>query len=109
MNSPSPHVERYVLRLFVTGATVRSQRAIANMRKICEEELEGRYDLEVIDIYQNPGATRAHQVIATPTLVKVLPEPLRRIIGDLSNRERVLSGLNLSALVASSGSGREAE
>jgi circadian clock protein KaiB len=87
--------ERYVLRLFVTGTTNRSQRAIENLRKICEEVLAGRYDLEVIDVYQNPNATRDLQVLATPTLVKVLPEPLRRIIGDLSNRERVLAGLNV--------------
>ena len=93
--SPS---ERYKLRLFVTGATARSVRAIENMRKVCEENLKGRYDLEVIDVYQNPEATRELQVVATPTLVKMLPEPLRRIIGDLSNKERVLAGLNLTPL-----------
>jgi circadian clock protein KaiB len=87
--------DRYVLRLFVTGTTNRSQRAIENLRKICEEHLAGRFDLEVIDVYQNPDATRDLQVLATPTLVKVLPEPLRRIIGDLSDRERVLAGLNV--------------
>ena len=88
----------YKLRLFVTGSTPRSTRAIANMRKICEENLNGRYDLEVIDVYEHPEATRELQVIATPTLVKVLPEPLRRIIGDLSDKERVLAGLNLTPL-----------
>jgi circadian clock protein KaiB len=87
---------RYVLRLFVTGTTSRSQRAIANMQKICEESLAGQYDLEVIDVYQHPEATRDLQVVATPTLVKVLPEPLRRIIGDLSDREKVLAGLDLT-------------
>lgn len=87
---------RYKLRLFVTGSTPRSARAIANMRKICEENLHGRYDLEVVDVYENPDATRELQIIATPTLVKILPEPLRRIIGDLSNKERVLAGLNLT-------------
>jgi len=87
---------RYKLRLFVTGSTPRSARAIANMRKICEENLEGQYDLEVVDVYENPEATRELQIIATPTLVKILPEPLRRIIGDLSDRERVLAGLNLT-------------
>jgi circadian clock protein KaiB len=87
---------RYKLRLFVTGSTPRSARAIANMRKICEENLHGRYDLEVVDVYENPNATRELQIVATPTLVKVLPEPLRRIIGDLSNKERVLAGLNLT-------------
>lgn len=79
----------------LTGSTARSVRAIANMRKICEENLSGRYDLEVVDVYEHPEATRELQVIATPTLVKILPEPLRRIIGDLSNEERVLAGLNL--------------
>jgi circadian clock protein KaiB len=86
----------YVLRLFITGTTTRSQRAIANMRKICEAELAGRYDLQIIDIYEQPEATRDLQVIATPTLVKILPEPLRKIIGDLSDREKVLAGLDLA-------------
>jgi circadian clock protein KaiB len=89
---------QYKLRLFVTGSTPRSIRAIANMRKICEESLHGRYDLEVIDVYENPDATRELQIVATPTLVKILPEPLRRIIGDLSDKERVLAGLNLTPL-----------
>lgn len=87
--------EHYVLRLFVTGTTERSQRAISNMRRICEENLAGRYDLEVIDIYKDPESTRDLQIVATPTLVKVLPAPLRRIIGDLSNREKVLAGLSI--------------
>ena len=89
---------QYKLRLFVTGSTPRSIRAIANMRKICEENLHGRYDLEVIDVYEHPDATRELQIVATPTLVKILPEPLRRIIGDLSDQERVLAGLNLTPL-----------
>jgi circadian clock protein KaiB len=92
----------YKLRLFVTGSTPRSTRAIANMRKICEENLSGRYDLEVVDVYENPDATRELQIIATPTLVKILPEPLRRIIGDLSDKEKVLAGLNLIPLKPSS-------
>jgi len=91
----TPEGPRYVLRLFVTGTTSRSQRAITNMQRICEENLAGRYDLEVIDVYQDPEATRDLQVIATPTLVKLLPEPLRRIIGDLSDHEKVLAGLDL--------------
>jgi circadian clock protein KaiB len=86
---------RYKLRLFITGTTARSTRAIENMRRICEENLQDRYDLEVVDVYQNPEATRELQVVATPTLVKILPEPLRRIIGDLSDEERVLAGLDL--------------
>jgi circadian clock protein KaiB len=89
---------QYKLRLFITGSTPRSARAIENMRRICEENLEGRFDLEVVDIYQDPEATKDLQIIATPTLVKILPEPLRRIIGDLSDRERVLAGLDLAPL-----------
>jgi len=92
---PLDDSSRYKLRLFITGTTARSTRAIENMRRICEENLQGRYDLEVIDVYQNPEATRELQVVATPTLVKILPEPLRRIIGDLSDEERVLAGLDL--------------
>lgn len=88
----------YKLILFVTGSTTKSARAIENMHRICEEKLKGQYDLEVVDVYQNPEATKDLQVIATPTLVKVLPEPLRRIIGDLSNEERVLAGLQLTPL-----------
>lgn len=95
---PSGH---YKLRLFITGSTPRSTRAIANMRKICEENLHGRYDLEVVDVYENPDATKELQVIATPTLIKILPEPLRRIIGDLSDREKVLAGLDLRPLKSS--------
>jgi circadian clock protein KaiB len=95
---------RYVLRLFVTGTTSRSQKAIANMQKICQERLAGHYELQVIDVYQNPEATRELQVVATPTLVKILPEPLRRIIGDLSDRERVLAGLNIEPAPTNPGS-----
>lgn len=95
VKGPSGH---YKLRLFITGSTPRSTRAIANMRKICEENLSGRYDLEVVDVYANPEATKELQVIATPTLIKILPEPLRRIIGDLSDHEKVLAGLDLKPL-----------
>src|SRR3954447_26464479 len=90
--SPAP---RCVLRLYVTGSTPRSARAIENIRRICEEYLAGRYDLGVGDIYQRPEAAREFQLIALPTLVKLLPEPLRRIVGDLSDRDKVLHGLNL--------------
>jgi circadian clock protein KaiB len=85
----------YVFRLYVTGMTPRSSRAISTIKAICEEHLQGRYNLEVIDIYQQPALAKAEQIIATPTLVKKLPVPLRRFIGDLSDRERVLFGLNL--------------
>ena len=85
----------YCLRLYVTGATPKSQRAIENIRTICEEHLKGRYELEVIDIYQQPSLVKGDQIIAAPTLIKRLPAPLRRLVGDLSNKERVLLGLDL--------------
>ena len=91
----TPHTEQYILRLYVTGMTSRSSRAVNNLRAICDEYLEGRYDLEVIDIYQQPVLTKGEQIIAAPTLIKKLPLPMRRIIGDMSNRERVLVGLDL--------------
>jgi len=87
--------EKYVLRLYITGMTPRSHAAVAAIKTICEKHLEGRYDLEVIDIYQHPTLTKDEQIIAVPTLVKQLPAPLRRLVGNLSNEERVLVGLNL--------------
>jgi circadian clock protein KaiB len=87
--------ERYVLRLYITGMTQRSARAVKNLQAICDEHLAGRYDLEVIDIYQQPVLTKGEQIIAAPTLIKKLPLPMRRIIGDMSNRDRVLLGLDL--------------
>lgn len=95
MTDPAAPPEHFKLRLFITGSTPRSTRAIENMRRICRKNLDGRYDLEIIDVYEHPEATRELQIVATPTLVKVLPEPLRRIIGDLSDKERVLAGLNI--------------
>jgi len=85
---------KYILRLYVTGSSIRSLRAISNLKKICEEHLPD-YDLEVIDIYRNPDAAREEQIIAAPTLVKQLPRPLRRFVGDLSNTEKLLIGLDL--------------
>lgn len=90
-----PKSERYLLRLYVTGTTPRSARAIQHIRAICEEKLHGRYDLEVIDIYQHPEQAKPEQVVVTPTLVKKLPLPVRRLIGDLSDAERVLAGLDI--------------
>ena len=87
--------EKYVLRLYVTGMTPKSTRAIQNIKKICEEELKGRCDLEVIDIYQRPMLAQGEQIIATPTVVKRLPLPLRRFIGDMADAERILLGLDL--------------
>jgi circadian clock protein KaiB len=86
---------RYVLRLYVTGSTSHSNRAISNIRKICEEHLEGRYDLEVVDISQHPSLAEGEQIIAAPTLIKKLPLPLRRFIGDMSQTDRILIGLDL--------------
>jgi len=85
----------YVLRLYVAGLTARSRSAIANITSICEEHLQGRYDLQVIDVFQRPILAREEQIVATPTLVKKLPMPLRRLIGDLSEKEKVLVGLDL--------------
>jgi circadian clock protein KaiB len=87
--------EVYVLRLYITGMTPKSTRAIQNIKKICEENLKGRYELEVIDIYQQPMLARDEQIIATPTLIKKLPLPLRKLIGDMSDKERILLGLDL--------------
>jgi circadian clock protein KaiB len=87
--------EKYVLRLYVTGMTPKSINAIENVRKICEENLKGRYQLEIIDIYQQPELAKTEQLLAAPTLIKKLPLPLRRLIGDMSNRERILVGLDL--------------
>ena len=83
------------LRLYIAGQTPRSVNAFTNLKKICEEHLQGRYELEIIDLVQNPALARGDQILAVPTLVRRLPEPIKRIIGDLSNRERVLVGLDL--------------
>jgi circadian clock protein KaiB len=91
--------KKYVLRLYVTGATSFSRRAILNINSICSENLQGKYDLEVIDIHQKPALAKDEQIIAAPTLIKQLPLPLRRIIGDLSDRDRVLFGLDLKPKV----------
>jgi circadian clock protein KaiB len=90
--------EKYILRLYITGTTSRSVSAITNLKKICEEYLEGRYELEVIDLYQMPRLAKDDQIIAAPTLIKKLPLPFRRIIGDMSSKEKVLLGLDLKKL-----------
>ena len=96
----TPPADHYVLRLYVTGMTPRSSRAVRNLQEICNEYLEGRFDLEVIDLYQQPVLAKGEQIIAAPTLVKKLPLPMRRIIGDMSNRHLVLLGLDLVRLSA---------
>lgn len=88
----------YKLRLYISGQTSLSQRAIANLRRICESELRGDYELEMIDVLEHPVPAESEQLIATPTLVKQLPEPMRKIIGDLSDREKVLIGLDLEVI-----------
>ena len=87
--------EKYVLRLYVTGMTERSMRAIQNIKKICEDHLKGRYHLEVIDIYREPTLAKGDQIIATPTLIKKLPVPIRQFIGEMAETERILLGLDL--------------
>jgi circadian clock protein KaiB len=85
----------YHMRLYVAGQTTKSMAAMANLRRICEEHLPGRYDIEVIDLLKNPQLAAGDQILAIPTLVRRLPEPLKRIIGDLSNTEKVLVGLDI--------------
>lgn len=85
----------YILRLYVTGSTPRSLKAITNLKRLCEEHLPGAYDLQVIDIYKYPDAARDAQIIAAPTLIKRLPAPLRRFVGDLSNTQKLLIGLDI--------------
>lgn len=94
---PRGAAERYVLKLYVTGATAGSLRAIANIKTVCEQYLKGRYKLEVVDIYRKPGLLRQDQIVAVPTLIKLLPVPLRLLVGDLSRTEQVLQGLGLVA------------
>jgi circadian clock protein KaiB len=89
------HPGSYNLRLYVAGQTPKSIAAIANLKKICEQHLSGQYDIEVIDLTKNPALAQRHQIVAVPTLIRQLPEPLKRVIGDLSNVEKVLVGLDI--------------
>lgn len=89
--------ETFVLRLYVAGQTPRCVRAFANLKRLCEEHLANRYRIEIIDLLENPQLARGDQILAVPTLVRRLPEPMKKIIGDLSNTERVLVGLDLRA------------
>lgn len=86
--------DQYILRLYVTGMTPRSRRAIQNLQDICEKELQNRYQMEVIDVLERPQLAEDERILATPLLIKSLPPPLRRLIGDLSDREKVLLGLD---------------
>ena len=96
LEEPSPpDSDFYDLRLYVAGQTPKSVAAIANLKRFCEEHLEGKYRIEVVDLVQDPKLARSDQILAIPTLVRRLPEPIRKIIGDLSNSERVLVGLDV--------------
>ena len=97
IESGEPDGEKFVLRLYITGSTPNSMKAIANIKTLCEEMLSGRYAMKVVDIYQDPGLASEDQVVAIPTLVKASPLPRRRLVGDMSSRERVLAGLGLVA------------
>jgi circadian clock protein KaiB len=90
-----PDSEKYLIRLYVAGLTFRSTETLARLKTVCEEHLRGRYELEVIDIYQQPELAQEGQIVVTPTLIKVLPAPLRRLVGDLHDTQRVLRGLNI--------------
>lgn len=94
-NEKSKDDKKYILKLYVTGMTPKSLNAIQEIKAICAEYLEGRYELEVIDIYQQPVLAKGEQIIAAPTLIKQLPLPLRRFIGDMTNKDRILIGLDL--------------
>ena len=94
---PSPREPTFSLRLYVAGQTPKSVLAFTNLKQICEEHLLGRYEIEIIDLLENPQLARGDQILAVPTLVRRLPEPIKKIIGDLSNTERVLVGLDLRA------------
>jgi circadian clock protein KaiB len=95
--------EKYLLKLYVTGRTERSERAIANLRRICDEQLAGAYEVRVIDVLENPQLAEDERILATPTLVKELPPPIRRLLGDLSDTDRVLLGLDIRASLAPRG------
>jgi circadian clock protein KaiB len=91
----SPKKPAWELRLYVAGQTAKSLQAFANLKRICEEHLGGKYKIEIVDLIKNPELAKGDQILALPTLVRKLPEPVRKIIGDLSNTERVLVGLDL--------------
>ena len=99
MNQPvEPQAQSWTLRLYIAGQTPKSVLALANLKKLCDEQLPGRYQLEVIDLMRHPERAKADQIVAIPTLVRILPPPLKRMIGDLSNKDRVIVGLELDLL-----------
>ncbi len=96
-------MKEYLLKLFVTGRTIRSERAVANLRRLCDRELAERYELMVIDILERPHLAEEERIMATPTLIRVMPQPVRRLVGDLSDETRVRAGLDIP------GDGRSSE
>jgi circadian clock protein KaiB len=100
MQTLTPVVENFVLRLYIAGQTPRCMRAFSNLKRICEQYLTNRYQIEMIDLLDDPALARGDQILAVPTLVRRMPEPIRKIIGDLSNTQRVLAGLDLRIDVA---------
>jgi circadian clock protein KaiB len=96
-------MNKFVLKLYITGSTPNSERAIANLKRLCDEDLNVKYEIEVIDILENPQLAEDEKILATPTLVKALPLPLRRVIGDLSDKDKVLLGLDLRPLSSTDG------
>lgn len=95
---PNPSGDKWILRLYIAGSTPKCLTAFENLKKICEERLKGKYSIEVIDLLVNPQLGREHQILAIPTLVRKLPVPVRKIIGDLSDTERVLVGLDIKSI-----------
>jgi circadian clock protein KaiB len=104
--NPDAAGERYMLGIFVGGLTPKSIAAIANLKRLCETHVPGQYEIEVVDLLKNPALAKADQVVAIPTLVRRLPPPLRRVIGDLSKAERVLVALDVQPLKNAGGDGR---
>ncbi len=98
MNDPTAN--KFVLKLYVTGTSPRTRQAIENLQRICEQDLHGRYQLDIIDVLKHPQAAEDDRILATPTLIKRLPPPLRRVIGDLSDKDKVLFGLEVRSLDA---------
>lgn len=88
-------MNKFILKLYIVGRTANGERALANLRRICEDELQGQYQMQVVDILENPQLAEDERILATPTLIKELPPPLRRVVGDLSDTEKVLLGLDM--------------
>lgn len=104
-DSPENPEDRWLLRLYVAGQTPKALHAFANLTKLCEEHLQGNYEIEVVDLLINPTLAKDDQILALPTLVRKLPEPIKKIIGDLSNTERVLVGLDIRPLRSGNNAG----